>query len=209
MDKHGFIYIWFDRKRKMFYLGCHWGTEDDGYICSSKRMRNAYTYRKEDFKRRVIQRHYGTRVELLEIEHRWLQLILDSDVGKKYYNLSKKHFGHWSATPNAAKIQAKMTGRKRTPEFCQLMSDMKKGKKSVPCSEEKKAKISAANKGRKFDTSWNKGLVGVMPEPWNKGKKLKPSWNAGKKLSPEHRARLSAAKLGKPSPKKGIPIKHH
>ena len=35
-EKTGFIYIWFDTKRKMYYIGCHVGKEDDGYICSSK-----------------------------------------------------------------------------------------------------------------------------------------------------------------------------
>ena len=28
MEKTGFIYIWYDRKRKMYYIGCHLGTED-------------------------------------------------------------------------------------------------------------------------------------------------------------------------------------
>ena len=29
MEKHGFVYIWFDRKHRRFYIGSHWGTEDD------------------------------------------------------------------------------------------------------------------------------------------------------------------------------------
>ena len=35
MEKYGFVYIWFDRKHKRYYIGCHWGHEDDGYVCSS------------------------------------------------------------------------------------------------------------------------------------------------------------------------------
>jgi hypothetical protein len=42
MEKYGFVYIWYDRKRKMYYVGSHWGTIEDGYICSSNRMRDAY-----------------------------------------------------------------------------------------------------------------------------------------------------------------------
>ena len=42
MEKYGFVYIWYDKKRKMYYIGSHWGTDDDGYICSSNRMRDAY-----------------------------------------------------------------------------------------------------------------------------------------------------------------------
>ena len=44
-EKYGFIYIWYDNFRKMYYIGRHWGTEDDGYICSSNRMRDAYRRR--------------------------------------------------------------------------------------------------------------------------------------------------------------------
>lgn len=40
--KHGIIYLWHDKKKKMFYVGCHWGVEDDGYVCSSRRMKYAY-----------------------------------------------------------------------------------------------------------------------------------------------------------------------
>ena len=38
-EKYGFIYIWYDRKHQRYYLGRHWGTENDGYICSSNKMR--------------------------------------------------------------------------------------------------------------------------------------------------------------------------
>lgn len=27
MEKYGFVYIWYDRKRKMYYIGSHYGTE--------------------------------------------------------------------------------------------------------------------------------------------------------------------------------------
>ena len=95
MQKYGFIYIWFDRKRKMFYIGSHWGMEDDGYICSSNRMRDAYRRRPKDFKRRIIQRNI-MRNALLDEEHKWIQLIQDTELGKKYYNLRKHKWGHWS-----------------------------------------------------------------------------------------------------------------
>lgn len=84
-EKYGFIYIWFDRKRKMYYIGSHWGTVDDGYICSSNRMRDAYKRRPQDFKRRVIKSNIKTKKELHEEEDR----ILRNRKHKKeiYYNL--------------------------------------------------------------------------------------------------------------------------
>ena len=56
MEKYGFVYIWRDRKHKRYYVGSHWGTETDQYICSSSWMKNAYKRRPQDFKRRVVAR---------------------------------------------------------------------------------------------------------------------------------------------------------
>ena len=39
---------------------------------------------------------YENCMELLTEEHKWLSMILDEELGKKYYNLHKHHFGHWS-----------------------------------------------------------------------------------------------------------------
>ena len=108
-EKYGFIYVWHNTKKNKFYVGCHWGTEDDGYICSSKAMRNAYAYDKSIFKRRVIQRVYTNRQDLLEAEFKWLDQIKDEELGKKYYNLSKRHFGHWAATHNATSVSERIS----------------------------------------------------------------------------------------------------
>lgn len=141
---YGFVYLWKDCKRGKFYIGCHWGTEDDGYVCSSTVMRNAYRRRPKDFRRRVLARVHTNRADLLEIEHRWLQLIEDQELGRKYYNLSKRHFGHWTADPTqrltvGQKVSKALTG-KPSP---------KKGTKTKPHSEETRLKMSASQTGRK------------------------------------------------------------
>ena len=116
-EKYGFVYIWRDKKRNMFYIGCHWGTEDDGYICSSNRMRNAYKRRPDDFKRRVIGR-FNDKCEMLINENEWLSLIGKDNLGKKYYNLRDSQFNHWSVEEqNATKI--KKTISERTKEAMQ------------------------------------------------------------------------------------------
>lgn len=95
-EKFGFIYIWFDRKHKKYYIGSHYGTEDDGYVCSSRHMKYAYSKRPEDFKRRIIARVYSkSRKELLEEEYKWLSLIPNEELGAKYYNLRNCLSGHW------------------------------------------------------------------------------------------------------------------
>ena len=86
MEKYGFVYIWYDKKHKRYYIGSHWGTENDGYICSSRWMRKAYRRRPNDFKRRIIARVYESKNALLDKEHEWMLLIKDEELGDKYYN---------------------------------------------------------------------------------------------------------------------------
>lgn len=75
MEKYGFVYIWFDVYRKMYYIGCRWGNEKDGYICSSNRMRNAYRRRPQDFRRKIIVSNINNREQLFEEEFKWLSFI--------------------------------------------------------------------------------------------------------------------------------------
>lgn len=81
----GFVYIWYDKKHKRYYIGSHWGSENDGYICSSNRMRNAYNRRPQDFKRRIIDRVETNRVDLLEAEQKWLNKV---KIKERYYNIN-------------------------------------------------------------------------------------------------------------------------
>jgi hypothetical protein len=95
-EKYGFIYLWFDRKHKRYYIGSHWGTEDDSYICSSTWMRNAYRRRPQDFKRRIIKNAIE-KYDLYKEEQRWLDFIKKEEIGKRYYNLQVKiNLEHWS-----------------------------------------------------------------------------------------------------------------
>lgn len=141
MQKYGFVYIWYDRKHKRYYIGCHWGLENDGYICSSSNMKSAYNRRPSDFKRKILNRIYTNKQELLEEEYRWLSKIKTEEIGKKYYNLHNHHFGHWSTDENS-----KLTvGQKisASPLRNQRISEANKGKR---VSEETKQKLREANK---------------------------------------------------------------
>lgn len=141
-EKYGFVYVWRDNRHKMFYVGCHWGRSGDGYICSSTRMRKAYRRRPQDFKRRIIETNI-TREDLLLAEYNWLAKIKDEELGKKYYNLSKKHFGHWSEkTEKRISVGQKISA---SPERRQRISESHKGKK---LSEETKEKLRSFNLGK-------------------------------------------------------------
>ncbi len=102
-EKYGFVYIWFDKKHVRFYIGCHWGREDDGYICSSSWMKKAYKYRPNDFKRRIISRVYSNKTDLLEEEYRWLSMIKPEELKVRYYNLRQHRWGHWTSDEDKKK----------------------------------------------------------------------------------------------------------
>lgn len=163
MEKYGFVYLWHDTKKNKFYLGCHWGTETDGYICSSKNMRNAHAYRKQDFKRRIIERIYTSKSDLLIAEHKWLQMIKKEELGVRYYNKMNHKFEHWTSIPGATPWNKGLSNI-YTEETRQKMREAKFGKpsnsptkfvkgraphnKGVPMSEEQKLKCSEASKKR-------------------------------------------------------------
>ena len=71
IEKYGFVYIWRDKKHNRYYIGCHWGTTDDGYLCSSNWMRDAYARRPGDFRRRILTTNLAREQMYLE-ERRFL-----------------------------------------------------------------------------------------------------------------------------------------
>lgn len=131
MEKYGFIYVWYDRKNKRFYVGRHWGTVDDGYICSSKTMREAHRRRPNDFKRCIVS-ETNNKEELIREEQRWLNMIKPTEVGIRYYNKTLK-----STTPSTA-------GYNHSVETRQKISESNKGK--VRSDSFKQKLRDAANK---------------------------------------------------------------
>ena len=187
-EKYGFVYVWYNRWKKKFYVGCHWGREDDGYVCSSRTMNKAYKRTPQNFKRRVVSRVYTNRTDLLTEEHKWLSQIKDEQLGKKFYNLSKHHFGHWTSTDRAEEIKQKLAGK--NPKLSEAMKGNKNGLGKV-CSEEKKRKISEAQRGRCHKTEEQNRLHSELMKgraAWNKGKNV---WSA------KDKARISEQSKGR------------
>jgi hypothetical protein len=149
MEKYGFVYIWFDRKHNRFYIGCHWGREDDGYICSSPWMRKSYKRRPEDFKRKILARIATNRQDLLDEEYKWLSFINKHELGKKYYNLNNNHNGHWTANDEtiktiSEKISVKTKEAMQRPEVREKYLEGLKtrdNKSSDPVIKEKRSKL--------------------------------------------------------------------
>lgn len=166
IEKYGFVYIWRDRKRKMYYIGSHWGSEDDNYVCSSNIMKSAYKRRPNDFKRRIISRIYTNRKDLLIEEQKYISMIdpnktysknktnIERSTIVKYYNVSLVVKNHWHADEN------------RVKEVGKKISESKKGG-SLPCSPEKAKAISKAKLAKRPKIDKEK-----LIELFSQGKKI-------------------------------------
>ena len=67
-----FLYIWYDTKNKMYYLGKHKGTPDDSYTHSSTQMESFSKDNIPSYMRRRILA-YGTDEEMCILEHECLK----------------------------------------------------------------------------------------------------------------------------------------
>ena len=223
-ESYGVIYIWFDRKHKRYYIGSHWGKnpENDGYICSSNWMRDAYKRRPNDFKRRIISRIYTSRHDLLNKELQWFSLIKPEEIRIRYYNINITNTGHWTAGDNALPIREKISkSKKGKPSHRKgtKHSDETKAKLSGrKHSEETRAKLSAAQKGRKHSEEAKAKISAALKgKPRSEETKDKMSISQkGRVHSEETKAKMSIAKKGrvawnkgKASPRKGLPGKPH
>jgi hypothetical protein len=200
-EKYGFVYIWFDRKHKRFYIGSHWGFVDDGYVCSSSWMKQAYERRPGDFKRRVVKTNIP-RENILTEEQRWLSKIPKDQLGKRYYNLKNDCLFHWTADPGkrltvGQKISKANTGRKvtwakpLTEEHKQKLSAYWKGKpKNYTRTKETRAKISDNNKRLQAE-----GRIGMSGKQHSEATKQKMSQNNAMN-NPINRQKVIDAKKG-------------
>jgi len=156
----GFVYIWFDKKHRRFYVGSHWGTADDGYICSSTWMRNAYKRRPNDFKRRIVAVVETGRNDLLIEEHRWLQMIKKEELGKKFYNLTNHLNGHWFASDEERRLSISEKISKRTKEAMQRPEVRQRYEDGL----KKRPKTQTAAQRAKRSESMKKAMAKKFPD---------------------------------------------
>ncbi|NDB62067.1 hypothetical protein EB001_27055 [bacterium] len=193
MEKYGFVYIWFDRKHKRFYIGCRWGKENDGYICSSPWMKQGFKHRPGDFKRRILKRVYTDKKDLLEEEYKWLSKIKKDELGKRYYNLHNHHFGHWTTDDNRKKsIGQKISeSHKNDPNWG-------KWNKGKSLSEECKEKLSVTVS--KTMTPEHRALLSNKCSGWkhtDEAKEKISQAGIGRVFSEERKRKIGAAQKGK------------
>lgn len=110
--KYGFVYLWYDRRHRRYYVGAHWGAVDDGYVCSSSWMKPAFKRRPEDFKRRILKTGIESKKDMFLEEWRWLRMIRPEELGRRYYNLNIHYHNPWFQDDDRiAEVGAKLSER--------------------------------------------------------------------------------------------------
>ena len=69
MEEYGFVYMWYDKKHKRYYVGSHWGKENDGYICSSFLVKPMIEEAPNDWERTILARGSWETMGIAEILH--------------------------------------------------------------------------------------------------------------------------------------------
>ena len=221
----GFVYIWYDRKRKWFCIGSHFGTLDDGYTSSTGFMNSAFKKRPDDFKRKVLEFYYGTEhKELFLLEQKWLDMIKNEELcfgenrknnTTKYYNVKKNASGLSGAV--ASELKKAFWNSEAGAERKSVMSEEMRGntlgtyRKGIPCSEETKKNISAGNKGKTRNKEQLERQSEITKNLWQDPDYLEKMMNrkrpdpekirlaqTGKKRTEETRNNISQALMGKP-----------
>ena len=187
-EKYGFVYIWRDRKHKRYYIGAHWGTEDDGYICSSTWMKNSYKRRPHDFKRRILKRIYTSKKDMFLEEHNYFKMVKDEELGKKYYNLNKT-WQHWSSDKNRKlsvkeKISKSLKGRKRAGLF-ENWKHTEKTKEKLRIAAIKQFSTEEARK--KHSENTKKGMTEKVKKHISEKQKGRIPWNKMRPISEKYR----------------------
>ena len=68
-----FVYCWTDWAKDKLYIGVHVGSPDDGYVCSSKPMKEERLARPGDFTRTIVAS--GTKEDMYSFERTLLKTV--------------------------------------------------------------------------------------------------------------------------------------
>lgn len=190
-EKYGFVYIWRDSKRKRYYIGCHWGRENDSYICSSTWMKLNYKKHPEVFKRRIVSLVYTNKKDLLEEEYRWLSMIKPSELGNRYYNKHNRHFNHWSSNDNSSLT----IGQKISESHKNHPGGWGQWNRGRVVSQEKRDKIAETLRSKGPRTDISDTLKSLWKDPEYRVRMTKS--HQGKKASEETKRKMSESRKGK------------
>jgi hypothetical protein len=146
-------------------------------------MRKAYKRRPQDFRRKILSRVTSSRQNLLDEEYRYLSMIKESELGRKYYNLKNHKNGHWMTIDERAKtlkekISTKTKEAMNRPEVRERYLEGLKARDNRAWDPKVRAKMSASNKGKNKGKDNSKAIA------------MAAAANRGRKLTEEHRQKI-------------------
>lgn len=117
----GYVYMWCDVKRNMFYIGSHKGSVYDKYKSGSKWLNDVIKNRPGTLKMMILEYYYGDNREILyNKEEKWLTFY-NVENNSSFYNFKNKARG--GCGPNKHK-------GKRRSDISPNWVDSRKGKKA-------------------------------------------------------------------------------
>ena len=204
-----FLYCWTDHATNQLYIGWHKGTVDDGYICSSKYMKEQYNQRPDDFTREIVA--FGTTKDITNLETLLLRSV-DAKNDDQFYNRHNGD-GFYRYGKHSEETKQKLK-RPKTEEHKEKLRGPKSDahKKAMSLNH---ADISGKNnpmygrsiiaeKNLKWYTDGNNeiyAIEGQQPDGWYNGRKIKGT--KFPKRSQEHCRKISESKAGKSTKLKG------
>ncbi len=167
-----FVYCWTDHETGKLYVGSHKGSDDDGYVCSSKYMLEEYMQRRQDFTRQIIAT--GSDEDMRQFETTLLNAV-NAKNDEQFYNRSNADgvfgIGGSQSPEHLAKRKAALKGN----------SKLIAARKGTKQSEETKRKISETLKGRKLSLVHRENLKGTRRGGWHHTEETKAKISATKK----------------------------
>ena len=199
MSNSAFVYKWTHLPTLKWYIGSRTAqgcSPDDGYICSSKKVKPLIESAQTEWSRDIIAN--GSPADMLDLETTLLELF-DAKNDLRSYNQHNGD-GRFTTTGLPAHNKGKKQPRgtpswnsgKPNPEHSAKMKGKPAHNKGIPMSEEQKKKIALTRKGQ---PSPKKGKPGVPSTPEANAKRSETL--KGRKQSPEHIARRVAARMAK------------
>jgi hypothetical protein len=174
-----FVYCWTDHLTGKLYVGVHKGSQEDGYICSSKIVKEEYKKRPKDFSRQIIA--HGVYKEMVRLESSILESA-DAAHDEMYYNqhnVDMKRYNKGHDEKTRQKIRETNLKTWQSQELRDSIGRSKIGNKyfcGKTHTEESKHKISQASIGKKMSKDARE--------------KMSTS-HQGKSLDEEHKKKIS------------------
>ena len=209
MNKESFVYLWYDSRNKMFYLGKHKGTPDDGYTHSSNRWQQFNSDSvPEGVKRRVLT--YGSDKDMYELETKLL-LNRKEKCWDRYYNASirgKFYRPLESYMPHTEETKRKMSethkGKKLKEYHKRKISESTLGR---IVTEETRKKLSEAKLGEK-NHFYGKKHTEETRKKMREDRTGEKNYFYGKKHTEESKRKMSESRLRKIPWNKGKKYTH-